>query len=322
MKIVATLALACAITATADESPNNRGLRTAAEAADAGFTKYFDQAAFSAQFPGAAALYKFDGLVEAAKKYPEFANSGSEVNDKRELAAFLAEAAHECDNFKAAEEYAKDTYPESKYCKPDAGPCAAGHRYHGRGPIQLSWNFNYIAAGKALGLDLLNSPETVGTDSAAAWQTALWFWMTPQKGGKIIHNVVTQEDGFAQATDIINGGEECGPAAPHKEKEAQRIENYKKMCAALGVQPGSKMSCNQFVNASLKHFRKHDDDNGTTHHHNVVSAVMPAKTVAPTPTPTRAPTTAPPTMAPPAKRDPKTLSEGQWTVDEVRQQGG
>ncbi|DAZ97053.1 TPA: hypothetical protein N0F65_001237 [Lagenidium giganteum] len=217
MKIVATLALACAaITATTAESTNTRGLRTAAEAADAGFTKYFDQAAFSAQFPGAAALYKFDGLVEAAKKYPE-----------------------------AAEEYDKDTYPESKYCKPDAGPCAAGHRYHGRGPIQLSWNFNYIAAGKALGLDLLNSPETVGTDSAVAWQTALWYWMTPQKEGKIIHNVVAQEDGFAQATNIINGGEECGPNAPNKQKEAQRIENYKKMCAALGVQPGAKMSCNQ-----------------------------------------------------------------------------
>lgn len=43
-------------------------------------------------------------------------------------------------------------------------PCAAGRRYFGRGPMQLSWNYNYGQAGRALGLDLLHNPDWVAQD--------------------------------------------------------------------------------------------------------------------------------------------------------------
>ncbi|TMW57801.1 hypothetical protein Poli38472_014404 [Pythium oligandrum] len=207
-----------------------------------GFSSYLDEAKFKELFPESIDLYTFAGLVDAAKKYPTFANTGNEVNDKRELAAFLAQTSHECDHYKAAEEYAKDKFPETQYCDPKTIPCAAGHRYHGRGPIQLSWNYNYKAAGDALGVDLLNKPELVGTDKTITWQTALWYWMTPQGGKGIIHDVVAKDDGFAQSTDIINGGLECG--GPNQSNELQRIEYYKKICTKLGVEPVSKMSCN------------------------------------------------------------------------------
>ncbi|TMW57804.1 hypothetical protein Poli38472_014407 [Pythium oligandrum] len=207
-----------------------------------GFSSYLDEAKFKQLFPDAIDLYTFSGLVDAAKKYPTFASTGNEVNDKRELAAFLAQTSHECDHYKAAEEYAKDTFPESQYCNAGQVPCAAGHRYHGRGPIQLSWNYNYKAAGDAIGVDLLNQPELVGTDKSITWQTALWYWMTPQGGKGIIHDVATKDDGFAQSTNIINGGLECG--GPNQSNELQRIEYYKKICSALGVEPVSKVSCN------------------------------------------------------------------------------
>ncbi|RLN50146.1 hypothetical protein BBJ28_00021917 [Nothophytophthora sp. Chile5] len=208
------------------------------------FARFFDQERFHATFPDAVGLYNFDGLVNAASKYAAFANTGDDESDKRELAAFLAQTAHESDNFKAPEEYAKDTYPESQYCDNTSVPCAPGHRYHGRGPIMLSWNYNYYHAGQALGLDLLNNPEIVATDTSVTWMTALWYWMTPQ-GGRVIHDVVAGEDGFATSTDIINGALECGPDAPNQVNEQQRIAYYAKMCEALDVQPLGKTSCNE-----------------------------------------------------------------------------
>ncbi|KAE9353746.1 hypothetical protein PF008_g4856 [Phytophthora fragariae] len=207
------------------------------------FARFFDQSRFLAMFPDAVPLYNFDGLVNAANKYTTFANTGNDSYDKRELAAFLAQTAHESDNFKAAEEYARNTYTVWQYCDNSTISCAPGRRYHGRGPIQLSWNYNYYNAGKALGIDLLGNPDIVANDTAVTWMTALWYWMTPQ-GGRVIHDVVAGENGFAQSTKIINGALECGPAAPNKVNEQQRIKYYAKMCEALDVQPLGNSSCN------------------------------------------------------------------------------
>ncbi|CAI5743197.1 unnamed protein product [Hyaloperonospora brassicae] len=208
------------------------------------FARFFDQDRFHTMFPEALELYTFDGLVTATNKYSAFANTGDDANDKRELAAFLAQTAHESDNFKAAEEYARDTYSVWQYCDNSTYPCGPDRRYHGRGPMQLAWNYNYYIAGKALGVDLLNNPEIVAQDTTVTWMTALWFWMTPQKYGRIIHDFVAGVDGFAQSTDSINGGLECGPDAPNQLNEQQRIAYFIKMCEALGVQPVGSTSCN------------------------------------------------------------------------------
>lgn len=210
----------------------------------AAFTRFFNASMFAAQFPEAVSLYTFQGLVDAVSaQYPSFSNSGDDDSDKRELAAFLAQLKHESDNFKAPEEYAAPTYNESQYCDTSSGvPCIPGRRYHGRGPIMLSWNYNYFHAGEALGIDLLSQPELVATDSAIAWETGLWYWMTPQKDGLIIHDVVTKENGFAQSTYIINGALECG--GPNVANEAQRIRYFEDMCTLLDVQPLGNVSCN------------------------------------------------------------------------------
>ena len=45
--------------------------------------------------------------------------------------------------------------PSKDYC--DEGnkqyPCVRGKGYYGRGPIQISWNYNYGPAGKSIGFD-------------------------------------------------------------------------------------------------------------------------------------------------------------------------
>ena len=70
-------------------------------------------------------------------------------------------------------------------------PCAQGKTYHGRGPMQLSWNYNYKPAGDALGVDLLSNPEKITQDPDLAFSTAIYFWMSPRDTKPSAHNVMT-----------------------------------------------------------------------------------------------------------------------------------
>ncbi|RQM26048.1 hypothetical protein B5M09_012121 [Aphanomyces astaci] len=63
---------------------------------------------------------------------------------------------------------------KSTMCQqPPEYPCAAGKQFFGRGPIQLSWNYNYEDFGKAVNLDLVASPELVATDYDLVWWMVL-----------------------------------------------------------------------------------------------------------------------------------------------------
>ncbi|MGR9712597.1 chitinase, partial [Escherichia coli] len=61
--------------------------------------------------------------------------------------------------------------PARDYCDENNRqyPCAPGKGYFGRGPIQLSWNYNYGACGQSLSLDLLRQPELVGSNPKVAF---------------------------------------------------------------------------------------------------------------------------------------------------------
>jgi predicted chitinase len=48
--------------------------------------------------------------------------------------------------------------------------------FYGRGYIQLTWAHNYVAAGTALGLDLVGNPDLALQPKVAA-QTAAWFFL-------------------------------------------------------------------------------------------------------------------------------------------------
>ena len=113
-------------------------------------------------FPNRNSFYTYAGLTDAMAKFPDFAGTGDEQTRKRELAAFLANVDHESGGLVHVEEINRAAW--GNYC--DAGQpygCPAGQTaYHGRGPIQLSWNTNYKAAGDALGIDLLNKPGPGG----------------------------------------------------------------------------------------------------------------------------------------------------------------
>src|SRR5262249_33478478 len=145
-------------------------------------------------FPNRNALYTYDGLVQATQAYPAFASDGTTDQRKREVAAFLANISHETTGGWATapggpyawglyfiEEVACASGGCTQYCAAStAYPCASGQTYQGRGPMQITWNYNYGQAGQALGLDLLHNPNLVKTDSVVTFKTALWFWMTAQ----------------------------------------------------------------------------------------------------------------------------------------------
>lgn len=56
-----------------------------------------------------------------------------------------------------------------------------GAKYKGRGLMQLTGKNNYAAAGKDLGIDLINHPELAESPDVAA-KTAMWFWKKNKLG--------------------------------------------------------------------------------------------------------------------------------------------
>jgi predicted chitinase len=221
-------------------SPNPTGLQPGEELClPNGFVGVVSRDTFNLLFPNRNVLYTYDGLVAAAQRYPKFCNEGSQDDYKRDAAAFLANISHETGGLF----YVDEQNPQSLYCDPTntTYPCAAGKSYHGRGPIQLSWNYNYGACGDAIGKDLLNQPELISMDSMVTFITALWFWMTPQPPKTSCHDAI-RTSGFGMTIDIINGGIECGKGQPTPQA-LDRINLYQAYAAQLGVGPGGNLYC-------------------------------------------------------------------------------
>jgi chitinase len=203
-------------------------------------------------FPQRKPLYTYAAFVAAHTRFPLFCNEGTPIQRKREAAAFLAHVAHETASLYYIEEIAL-----SRCCDPanTTYPCAPGQIYHGRGPLQISWNYNYGAAGQFLGLDLLSNPSLASTNGVISFQTALWFWMIAQLPKPSCHAIMTETwtptskdknagriPGFGMTINIINGGSECGrPTTP---AVTARVAFYEQFAKLLGVSPGNNIYCN------------------------------------------------------------------------------
>lgn len=207
-----------------------------------GFADIVSGETFEAMFPNRNGFYSYDGLVAATQKYPSFCNEGSAEECKREATAFLANITHKTRFLQYIDEL--NTSVWGSYCDPTNYPCAPDKTYHGRGPLQLSWNYNYANCGAALGVDLLNNPDLVSTDSAISFMTALWFWMSPQSFKPSCHDAI-RSSGFGMTMFIINGDLECGAnTSPEGKQKAQNCINfYLDFCQRLGVSPGENLSC-------------------------------------------------------------------------------
>ncbi|MFC1408314.1 glycoside hydrolase family 19 protein [Streptacidiphilus sp. N1-12] len=197
------------------------------------------EAQFNQMFPSRNAFYTYSGLTAALSAYPGFATTGSDTVKKQEAAAFLANVSHETGGLV----YITEIDQSGNYCASEPYGCPAGtYAYYGRGPMQLSWNFNYKAAGDALGIDLLDNPNLVQTDASVAWKTGLWYWDTQNGPGTMTaHNAMVNGYGFGETIRSINGGLECN--GNNTAEMQDRVSKYQSYAAILGVSPGSNLTC-------------------------------------------------------------------------------
>ncbi|WP_435225232.1 glycoside hydrolase family 19 protein [Streptomyces sp. Tue6028] len=200
------------------------------------------EAQFNQMFPNRNSFYTYSGLKAALSSYPGFANTGSDTVKKQEAAAFLANVSHETGGLVYVVEQNTANYPH--YCDwSQPYGCPAGQSaYYGRGPIQLSWNFNYKAAGDALGIDLLHNPNLVQTDASVAWKTGLWYWNTQSGPGTMTpHNAMVNSAGFGQTIRSINGSLECDGKNPAQVQS--RVDAYQRFVQILGTSAGANLYC-------------------------------------------------------------------------------
>ncbi|KAK9725154.1 hypothetical protein RND81_05G125800 [Saponaria officinalis] len=179
-------------------------------------------------------FYTRDAFLNAVGAYPQFGTSGSGDDNKREIAAFFAHVSHETGRLCHIEEN-DGAATNSNYCDTTNTqyPCVSGKKYYGRGPLQLSWNYNYGPAGQSIGFDGLNSPETVANDVVTSFKSGLWFWMNN------VHGVLNQ--GFGATIRAINGALECN--GQNQAEANDRIQLYQQYCSTFGVDPGQNLSC-------------------------------------------------------------------------------
>ncbi len=191
-------------------------------------------------------------IVTDEVDYASFLQVGDLETRKREVSAFFANISHETTggwdtapggrfswglHFREEPTNASYAYPDTNY------PPTPGKSYKGRGPIQLSYNYNYGPASEFIFGDkqvLLDNPEKVIEDASLAFQTAIWFWMTPQYPKPSAHAVMTNQwtpnayditknrvPGLGMTVNIINGGVECGQGI-EKPQVLDRIGYYER----------------------------------------------------------------------------------------------
>ncbi|KAG6577805.1 Endochitinase A2, partial [Cucurbita argyrosperma subsp. sororia] len=207
-------------------------------------------------------FYSYEAFAVAAAAFDGFGTTGNLNIRKREVAAFLAQTSHETTGgWPTAPDgpyawgycYIDSTIKDAS-CSPSTNwPCASGKQYYGRGPFQITYNFNYGAAGRAIGVDLINNPDLVATNPTISFKTALWFWMTPQGNKPSCHDVMTgkwvpsNEDisakrlpGYGLTINLINVSE-CVNGTD--DRAADRIGFYKRYCDILNIQYGDNLDC-------------------------------------------------------------------------------
>jgi hypothetical protein len=216
-------------------------------------------------------FYSFKTLILAAGLFPSFLSDGDDSTQKRELAAFLANIAQETSGgwenapggyFKWGLYFLEEREVGFQYAYNDTSKKnyqgIEGKYYYGRGPKQLTWNYNYGQFSEAwYGSkdSLLEHPEFLSKDPLLSFASALWFWMTPQFPKPSCHDIMTGKwiptpddiqkgrlPGFGATVNVINGGVECGIGADIL-KTKYRYQYYQYFCNYFHVSPGDNINC-------------------------------------------------------------------------------
>lgn len=216
-------------------------------------------------------FYSFAAFESAAKLFPLFLGEGSDSTQKRELAAFLANMAHETNggsdevpggmNYWGLYYVQEKGFPNKRFDYADSNNKrwlpVSGKSYHGRGPLQLSWNYNYGQFSEAYFGNkqvLLDHPEMLIQDPVLCFASAIWFWVRDQYPKPSCHSIMVGNwvpnakdinanrlPGFGAVVNVINGGLECG--VNHSENTRYRYGLYQFFCDFLQINIGENAEC-------------------------------------------------------------------------------
>lgn len=120
------------------------------------------------------------------------------IDTPQRASAFLAQLAHESGELRYFEEIASGSAYEGRRDLGNTQP-GDGRRFKGRGPIQLTGRANYEAAGRELGLDLVNNPELAARPDVG-FRIAGWYWNSRNL------NSLADRGNFQEITRRVNGG--------------------------------------------------------------------------------------------------------------------
>jgi putative chitinase len=142
-----------------------------------------------------------------------------------ELAAFMAQCAHETMDFKRLVEYGGSLdfrkydprYNKAKAKQLGNKYAGDGARYKGRGFIQITGRYNYAKAGRAIGVNLVKHPELAAREDIAA-KIAIWYWQ---------HRVQPRVQDWSNVKQVTK------PINPALRGLEDRIQNFKQFNTAI-----------------------------------------------------------------------------------------
>lgn len=197
------------------------------------FSNLLSEQQFDVMFPGRDPFYTYQSFIQATEKFPAFANTGDIEMRRREVAAALSNFFYLTKGLTYV-----NAIDSGVYCSgvsTPCGVCATGKQYHGRGPMQLSWNGQYCAASQALGYGVLlwSQPELLASDPVKAWEVALWYWMTQTgRNDMSAHDCIISDQGFACVVRSISGVFQCG--GRFSDVVYQRVDVYRRFLSLIG----------------------------------------------------------------------------------------
>ena len=176
----------------------------------------FPESDWSVAFPYANPVYTYDNFLKAVAKFPKFCNDNNipgntmEKTCRRELATIFAHWGQETglrqppesefwkQGLYYVEEISGGAYKSYEWGNNEKWPNQHGVSYYGRGPLQLSWNYNYgqfsniySTQGYDSKMEFLVDPGKVSRNGEIAMAAGIWFYMTPQAPKPSMHDVMS-----------------------------------------------------------------------------------------------------------------------------------
>ncbi len=238
---------------------------------------------FNELFPNPSSIYTYSGFCSAVENWNQnnpnnqiFA-ADYESSVRHQLAAFIGHVLHESNALQLTRESSQcpsSTIHENGgivYCNPvghsggdytdpycSMGGCAcesveespslgynSNKLYFGRGPLQLSHDYNYLDAGVAANIDYCQQPDLVATDEVHGWASAFWFWTSFTDSNIMTCKDYVVEESFAGTLKTINGEFEC-PSSQYDEgyldAVISRLNVYCQAATAFNVEALLRMN--------------------------------------------------------------------------------